>query len=52
MITRSTLESIAADEAAELSALEGDGVIEGGDAESDEQESGASDESEDTAEDG
>mgnify|MGYP003310736064 CR=1 FL=1 len=44
MITRSTLESIAADEAAELAALEGDDVIEGGDAESDEQESGASDE--------
>ena len=52
MITRSTLESIAADEAAELAALEGDDVIEGGDAESDEQESGSSDESEDTAEDG
>ena len=52
MSTRSTLESIAADEAAELAALEGDDVIEGGDAESDEQESGASDESEDTAEDG
>ena len=52
MITRSTLESIAADEAAELAALEGDDVIEGGDAESDEQESGVSDESEDAAEDG
>ena len=52
MITRSTLESIAADEAAELAALEGDDVIEGGDAESDEQESGVSGESEDAAEDG
>ena len=52
MITRSTLESIAADEAAELAALEGDDVIEGGDAASDEQESGVSDESEDAAEDG
>ena len=52
MITRSTLESIAADEAAELAALEGDDVIEGGDAEADEQESGGSGESEDAAEDG
>ena len=52
MITRSTLESIAADEAAELAALEGDDVIEGGDAESDEQEGGACVESGDAAEDG
>ena len=56
MITRSTLESIAADEAAELAALEeaeeGVDVAGGEDDESAGQESGASDESEDAAEDG
>ena len=56
MITRSTLESIAADEAAELAALEdgeeGVGTAGGGDDESDGQEGGTSDGSEDTAEDG
>jgi len=53
MITRSTLESIAADEAAELAATEGGDVAEGGDgAGSAAEESGASDEAEDTAEDG
>ena len=56
MITRSTLESIAADEAAELAALEegeeGAGATQGEGDESAGQEGGASDESEDTAEDG
>ena len=53
MITRSTLESIAADEAAELAAAEGGDVAGGEDvAGSAEEESGASDEAEDTAEDG
>ena len=56
MITRSTLESIAADEAAELAALEegeeGDGATQGEGDESAGQEGGASDESEDAAEDG
>ena len=56
MITRSTLESIAADEAAELAALEegeeGAGATQGEGDESAGQEGGASDESEDAAEDG
>jgi len=54
MITRSTLESIAADEAAELASLEEgeEGVAGGEDDESTGQEGGASDESEDAAEDG
>ena len=56
MITRSTLESIAADEAAELAALEegeeGADATQGEGDESAGQEGGASDESEDAAEDG
>ncbi|MDP6965216.1 MAG: 50S ribosomal protein L25 [Acidimicrobiales bacterium] len=56
MITRSTLESIAADEAAELAALEegeeGADITQGEGDESAGQEGGASDESEDAAEDG
>jgi len=56
MITRSTLESIAADEAAELAALEegeeGAGATGVEDDESAGQEGGASDESEDAAQDG
>ena len=56
MITRSTLESIAADEAAELAALEeceeGADVTQGEGDDSAGQEGGASDESGDAAEDG
>ncbi len=59
MITRSTLESIAADEAAELEALEGEeGAVgdestsEGDSGDSAEQEGGSSDDSGDAAEDG
>ena len=56
MITRSTLESIAADEAAELAALEegeeGDDATQGEGDDSAGREGGASDESEDAAEDG
>ena len=59
MITRSTLESIAADEAAELEALEGEeGAVgdesasEGDSGDSAEQEGGSSDDSDDAAEDG